>query len=242
MLKTCLLVGLTASAVLFGQTALADDKPDSKISNPPNTINLIQQFIEANKSRENKLRSLVSHRNYKVTHGAKVSAERNVQMRYSNTPSKTFSVLSETGSKIILSQVINPLQEAEILTARGELKSESSITPDNYNFEFDSLDIAEGRPCFRLKASPIGKNKQYLFNGKIWIDVEDFAVVKIEGSPAKKPSIFINKISFVRTYQKIEGFWVPKFDKTVTIMGALTGFFTSKTYILTVEHKDFKIN
>jgi hypothetical protein len=46
------------------------------------------------------------------------------------------------------------------------------------------------------------------------IDSEDFAIVKIAGHPAKRPSFWINRADFVRQYQKVEGFWLPYRDET----------------------------
>src|SRR5437879_13916076 len=68
--------------------------------------------------------------------------------------------------------------------------------------------------CLVLEATPKRKDK-YLFEGKIWVDAEDFAVVKIAGHPAKKPSFWINRADFVRTSQKVYGFWVPYAYETV---------------------------
>jgi hypothetical protein len=38
------------------------------------------------------------------------------------------------------------------------------------------------------------------FEGKLWTDAEDFAIVKIAGHPAKKPSFCSNRADFVRQY------------------------------------------
>jgi hypothetical protein len=51
---------------------------------------------------------------------------------------------------------------------------------------------------------------KYHFVGRIWVDAEDFAVARIEGTPAVKPSIWISKTAFVHTYKKVVSFWLPK--------------------------------
>jgi len=97
--------------------------------------------------------------------------------------------------------------------------------------------ISVQRPyhCFVLEATPKRKDK-YLFEGKIWIDVKDFAIVKIAGHPAKKPSFWINRADFVRQYQRIDGFWLPYRDETsveVKMYGRM---------IFTVDHQQYVIN
>jgi hypothetical protein len=43
---------------------------------------------------------------------------------------------------------------------------------------------------------------KYLFEGKVWIDSQDYAIVRIAGHPAKKLSFWIERADFVRQYQK----------------------------------------
>jgi hypothetical protein len=65
---------------------------------------------------------------------------------------------------------------------------------------------------------------------------EDFAVVKIAGHPAKKPSFWINRSDFVRQYQRIDGFWFPLRDET---------FVDVKIYgrrVFTVDHQHYVID
>ena len=63
--------------------------------------------------------------------------------------------------------------------------------------------------CFVARAIPKRRDK-YLFEGKVWIDADDFAVVRTEGHPAKKLSFWIQRADFVRQYQKIDNFWLWK--------------------------------
>ena len=64
-----------------------------------------------------------------------------------------------------------------------------------------------------MHATPTRKDK-YLFDGKVWIDAQDYAVVQIVGHPAKKLSVWVDKADFVRRYQKIGDFWLPLKDET----------------------------
>lgn len=82
------------------------------------------------------------------------------------------------------------------------------ITPDNYAFEMLEQERVGSTYCAVVHAIPKRK-ETYLFEGKIWIDDQDFAIVKITGHLAKSPSVWIKRVDFVRQYQKIDGFWFP---------------------------------
>jgi len=80
------------------------------------------------------------------------------------------------------------------------------------------------------------RKDKYLFERKLWIDVEDYSVVRIEGHPAKKLSFWIQRADFVRQYQKIDGFWLPQKDQTL-VQVRLYG-----KKVLTIDHRDYVVN
>jgi hypothetical protein len=86
-----------------------------------------------------------------------------------------------------------------------------------------------------VQATPTRSDK-YLFDGKVWIDAQDYAVVQIVGHPAKKLSVWVDKADFVRRYQKIGDFWLPLKDETSVHIR----FYGSK--ILTIDHERYTIN
>jgi hypothetical protein len=66
----------------------------------------------------------------------------------------------------------------------------------------------------KLHGRCFSESDKYLFEGRVWIDVDDYAVVRIEGHPAKKLSFWIQRADFVRQYIKIGSFWLPQRDET----------------------------
>jgi hypothetical protein len=86
-----------------------------------------------------------------------------------------------------------------------------------------------------VQATPTRSDK-YLFDGKVWIHAQDYAVVQIVGHPAKKLSMWVDKADFVRRYQKIGEFWLPLKDET----SVHVRFYGSK--ILTIDHERYTIN
>jgi hypothetical protein len=43
-----------------------------------------------------------------------------------------------------------------------------------------------------------------------------FAVVQVADQPAKKPSVWIKRVGFVRRYQKIKEIWLPLKTESIT--------------------------
>jgi len=152
-----------------------------------------------------------------------------VRMNYRAPDAKTFEKTSEKGSGIVRHLVFDRLMDSESESSTGKEHKDSALTPANYDFRFVGLEDVGPYHCFVLEVAPKRKDK-YLFEGKIWIDSQDFAVAKIEGHPAKKPSFWINHADFVRKYQKVDEFWLPLRDETqveVKIYGKR---------VLTIEH------
>jgi len=79
---------------------------------------------------------------------------------------------------------LNPLINSEIEAATGKEHQDSAISTDNYSLKsFGEQQLGPYR-CFVAEAVPNRKDK-YLFEGRVWIDANDYSVVRIEGHPAK---------------------------------------------------------
>jgi MucB/RseB N-terminal domain len=93
------------------------------------------------------------------------------------------------------------LLEAEIDAARPGFREQSLIVPDNYRFEMVGTESVRGRPAYMIAIEPRTANK-YLTRGKIWVDAEEYAIVRVDGKPAKSPSFWIKSVHFVHDYGK----------------------------------------
>jgi len=96
-----------------------------------------------------------------------------------------------------------------------DARERSRITPQNYSFEMVGTDHMNGRAVYVIAITPKTENK-YLLRGKIWVDADEYAIVRIEGMPAKNLSFWIKSVHFVHTYQKSGPFWFPASDRSVT--------------------------
>ena len=116
-------------------------------------------------------------------------------------------VIRAEGSKFIRERVFDKILEAENETQSALAKQQLDIVPANYTFSYLGREDCAGRECYRLGITPKRKEK-YLIEGQIWIDAEDWAIVRIQGSPAKRPSFWARQTEIDRRYKRIEGMWL----------------------------------
>jgi len=220
-----------------------DDQDESKVAAPiaPLQPSITEEHVFAEMAAHNELRSAAlldytALRTYQVVDlRGKVHAEESGQMKYRAPDKKSFVVTSEKGSGLIRNLALNPLIASEIEAASGKQHHDSSITPANYSLHLLGEQQVGPYHCLVAQAIPKRMDK-YLFEGKVWIDVQDFAIVRIEGHPAKKLSFWIERADFVREYQKIDEFWLPRRDET---------FVQVRLYgkkILAIDHQDYTVN
>ena len=132
-------------------------------------------------------------RTYEVADSkGKMRAEEVGRMEFHAPDKKTFVVTAEMGSGLIRRLALNPLIDSEIEAAAGKQHHDSSITPANYNLQLIGAQQIGASHCIVAQAVPKRPDK-YLFEGKIWIDDQDYAIVRIEGHPAKKLSFWIER-------------------------------------------------
>jgi len=197
---------------------------------------VFEELTAHNDLRKSELRHYTALRTYQVVDlKGKMHAEEIGRMEFRAPEQKVFLVTSESGSGLVRKMAFNPLISSEIKAAAGKEHHDSAISPANYSLELLGEQQVGPYHCFVAQAVPRRKDK-YLFEGKLWIDVDDYAVVRIEGHPAKKLSFWIERADFVRQYQKIDGFWLPQRDET---------FVQVRLYgkkVLTIEHQNYVVN
>ncbi len=200
-----------------------------------NETRLFTELLAHNELRNAALQGYTELRTYEVTDmTGKVRAQESGQMEYRTPDKKTFVTTSESGSGLVRRLALNPLIASEIEAASGKQHHDSSITPTNYTFELLGEQQVGPYHCFVVRAMPKRPDK-YLFEGKVWIDTEDYAIVRIAGHPAKKLSFWIERADFVREYQRIDGFWLPKKDETF-VMVRMYG-----QKVLTINHQNYSV-
>jgi hypothetical protein len=142
-------------------------------------------------------------------------AEMLVRMICGDDGSKHFEVLSSDGWGGARKHVFPRLLDAEIEAARPAVRERSRITPENYSFAMIGTDRVRGRLAYVLEIEPKTSNK-YLARGRIWVDAVEYAIMRLEGEPAKNPSFWLKSVHFVHEYDKSGSLWVPVLDRSLT--------------------------
>jgi outer membrane lipoprotein-sorting protein len=215
----CLVVCLATGASVFAQSNPKTSSSTTADSSPPaqsrdNGSKIFADLLKHNQLRMEQLRQYSATRTYAVSDvSGKVHAQETVRMEYVAPDKKTFVTLDEQGSPVVRHLVLNRLMESEVSAAAGKDLHDSAITPANYTFQLLGEEDLRNHHCFVVQAVPKREDK-YLFEGKVWIDSQDFAVVQIAGHPARKLSFWVTRADFVRQYEKVGNFWLPARDET----------------------------
>lgn len=198
---------------------------------------VISNLVQMNLHRVQALHTYTGIRTYRVDYGGfpgTRSAEMVVGVKYLSPGTKEFVVQSAAGSELILDKVFKKLLEAEVEAQDAEIQRRSALTEDNYSFTLAGYESSLSGTRYVLKVEPRTKDK-FLYRGRIWVDAEDFAVVRIEAEPAKNPSFWTKQAEIVQVYMKVSDFWLPAHNHSVTAI-RLGGHAE-----LTIDYKDYEI-
>lgn len=211
-MRLLLLIIVTVLLVVYcrGATVPAVERPREFTLT---AAQIFARIIEANALQEQCLPAYSARRTFTVIKEGKIVATAQTIMEFSPPNIKKFRTVSATGSKLVLNRVIKLIQEAENKTAFGQAKLESAFCPENYNLELIGCEICDGYLCYKMKVIPIAKKKRYLFNGWVWVLKNEFIVIRAEGSPVVLPSFWLSSVNFMRSYQDVKKFWLPRQDQ-----------------------------
>ena len=128
---------------------------------------------------------------------------------------KRFNVIAENGWQSANKHVLKKMLESETETSTPSIRPQTRLIADNYTFTLVNLERIDGRLAYVVDVTPKRKDK-YLMEGRVWIDAEDFAMVRAEGKPAHNPSFWTKSIHFVQQYRKSGSYWFPTSTLSVT--------------------------
>jgi hypothetical protein len=194
--------GVTAFANAFLLLTLASAQSIVPLSS---TDEVVAKMVERDTQREAELGGYTATRHYVGVH-KRTRAEMKVEVTCTGNGAKQFKILSEEGPYVIRSLVLERMLKEEAESSRPEIRKFNRIAPGNYDFRLMGKDSVNGHPAYLLQVTPKHINK-YLIEGNIWVDAEDYSIVRIEGQPARNPSFWIRTTHFVHTYQKVGPFW-----------------------------------
>lgn len=174
---------------------------------------IIQKMVDENKIRAEHLKYFTSLRHYHLDFhglGRNLSADMHVKATYAANTGKTFQVLDESGSRFLLNHVLRKLLQTEQDDSR---RPQAELLPANYTFSFETETTDHGRDVYVFAVEPRVKNK-VAYRGKIWIDAQDDAVIRLEAQPAENPSFWIRSTEIRHVYAKNGEFWLPQTNRS----------------------------
>jgi len=198
---------------------------------------LLARMAEKDQGRAATLQDYSSLRRYALDNKRfHTTAEMTVRMTWRHPGDKSFEVLSEQGSSTVRKRVLRKMLDAELEAAAREARSHTRISPINYTFTLAGSAVDEhGRSCYLLDIAPKTPNR-FLTRGRIWVDAEELAIVRIEGSPAQSPSFWVRSTTFVHRYERLGDHWLPVSNHSATearVFGHTE---------VTIEYSGYRIN
>jgi outer membrane lipoprotein-sorting protein len=175
----------------------------------PDIFTIIQGVDASVKSRNDKLADYTVTEHYVVYRGqdqTHAAADMTVRTVYRKQSGKDYTVLAQTGSTLMRNEVLGTLLDHEKRLSQPGNMETALIDSANYNIKLDPETHASlnGRDCLLLDISP-KRSSEYLFNGKLWVDANDYSIVQLQGT-ASKSAFFLAKAAYVsRQYDRING-------------------------------------
>jgi hypothetical protein len=201
------------------------------------TDQVVDNLVRRNQERAQALLHSEATRVYRIVYKGLPSdrvAEMTVQATYERPSSKEFTIVSQSGSKLIAKRVFKKLLESEKEAAQSVMSAKTQLNRDNYNFAFAGYKPSNTGGQYILRVDPKVRSK-YVYRGLVWVDAVDFAVTRIEAEPAENPSFWTKKSQIRQEYGKVQGFWLPLRNESVSDI-RLGGRAT-----LTIEYSDYRL-
>ncbi|MGB6132922.1 MAG: hypothetical protein WBG54_14170 [Acidobacteriaceae bacterium] len=138
-----------------------------------------------------------------------------VDATYQSPGTETFAVHSVTGSSLIISKVFKKLLKVEQKVLGTDARKRAALDENNYEFTLAGYHSAPVGSVYVLRVKP-KRRGEFLYHGRIWVDAGDFAVIRVEGEPAKAPSFRVRSTEFKRVYGKLSDFWLPANNHSIS--------------------------
>jgi hypothetical protein len=183
---------------------------------PPSTDEIVRELAATEERKQFELQSYSATRRYVLKNERfKQDAEMLVRMQVSADKGKTFQIITEHGVEGISRRVFKKVLDGEAEASRTDAKHLSKVTPQNYDFRMLGMEERYDRRCYVLEIKPRLKSK-YLLDGKIWVDVDDYQLVRMEGRTGASLSFWVGKPYIVYDFQKVGDTWLAARNQAMT--------------------------
>ena len=231
--------------ICIGAWQLAGAQPSNPTirenSTALSTEEIVSNLVQRNLERSRALAAYRGTRTYRLDYrgfpGSR-AAEMVVDVSYkapgTKGATKEFTIRSESGSKLLIERVFKKMLQSEKEAVAEENQRGVALNRDNYSFSLMGQEKTPGGSVYILSVEPRTQNK-LLYKGRIWVDAADFAVMRIEGEPAKNPSFWTKETQIEQVYTKVGDFWLPRSNRSTSTI-RLGGH-----AVFTIDYEDYQI-
>ena len=167
------------------------------------------------------------------THAA---AEMTVKATYRKGVGKSYEILSQSGSPVILRFGLRPLLDNEKAVNEPGNVEHSWFTSANYEMKLrpGGPQLLDGRSCFVLDITARRKAPN-LIDGTLWVDAKDGQIKKIDGIASKSPSAFAGTTHMMREYANMDGFPMATHARAES-----SSLFVGRTVVI-IDYSDYNL-
>ena len=240
-----ILLTLTATAATAQQFVHVDDNrgknviPDLSIPHPLPVLEpgiALQSFVRHAAEQDSKI---AAYKDETVVTAelpdTRQKGEYQLERSYTAQPkSLSFSNAHFSGDGFVKTNVITRLLQSEVDHVEKGDPGDSAINFKNYKFYYKGMENIEGHDFHVFQVKPRRKIAG-LFKGKLFLDVHNGALRRMEGSVVKSPSFFVKNLEFVQHFDDVDGFTFPtelKSSARARIIGRA---------LVTVVHRDYHV-
>ena len=219
----------------------ADDSVPPQLTQPAAVLPLMSpelalQTYETRAARQTI--DLASYTTTTVIHAelpeTKQQGEYEVKRHYSAPKSLLFTALRFTGDTFVKANVIVRLMQSEVDHVQKDDGRLMSVSGANYKFSYKGLRELDGRPVHVYQLKP-RKKRLGLIKGSMLLDARTGSLQRLEGVPAKSPSVFLSRIRLEQDYADFGPFTLP-----VHVHSEAKASIVGKT-IVDVYHRDYQV-
>lgn len=156
-----------------------------------------------------------------------------LQRKFEAPHSLQFTPVRFTGDGFVKSNVITRLLQSEVDHVQKDDPAQTAISPKNYKFSYKGATRMQERLVHIYQVKP-HKRHPGLFKGRVYLDAQTGALVRVEGNVVKSPSFFVKHIEFVQDYADIQSFTLP-----VHVHSEATARIVGRT-IVDIVHRDYQ--